>query len=184
MKTRQILILLSIIILTACKKDKLILLPVPNGDFESWNALSPKYWKTNSCPFCLPPFDTYIVQQDSSPYEGKFAAKFIYNNVYPAWAENKFAISNHPDNLTAFVKCNLYGNDTVSVKIKLLKNTTVVDSGQWFGTANITKYTQINIPVTQSLSKVDTAIITILGGHKQGYPLNNTEFWIDNLELK
>ena len=49
-----------------CKKniaDQQII-PIPNGDFELWddvpNLLS---WETNSCPACVPPYETYIVQK-------------------------------------------------------------------------------------------------------------------------
>jgi len=181
---KSIIILISIIILSACTKDNAKLIQIPNGDFESWTNLLPNNWVTNSCPYCLPAFETYIIQQDTPAYEGKYAAKFIYNNVYAATAENKFALSEHPDYLTANVKCNHFGNDTVSVKIKLLKNSIAVDSGQWLGTSTMINYIQIKIPISQTTTQVDSAVINIKGGNKIGLPANNTELWIDNLELK
>ncbi len=187
MKTLQIFIIIAyLIFINACTQEKMDqnLLEVPNGDFENWTDLRLQKWSSNSCPFCLPPFETYIVQQDSLAFNGKYCAKFIYNNAYPAWAENKFAISSHPEILTAYVKSQIYGDDTVSVKIKLLKNSVVTDSGTWLGTSTFSNFTLIKIPITQSMFQPDTAIIAIRGGHKLGYPLNNTEFWIDNLELK
>lgn len=156
---------------------------VPNGDFESWTYLKPDSWTTNSCPACAPPYETYIVRPDSDSYQGVFAAKFIYNNVYPAYAQNEFPVSIHPTNLTAFVKCNLYGMDTVTIKITLRYHSVAVDSGQWFGTASIGSYSQVNIPVTHNSFLVDSATILIQGGHQIGYPANNTELWVDNVEL-
>lgn len=184
----------SMIYFASCTKDNVIpaqssnqsqqIIPIPNGDFESWTNILPQNWNTNSCPFCAPSYETYIVQQDSNSFQGAFAAKFIYNNVYAAVAENKFSISTHPNNLTAFVKCNLFGADTVFIKIKVFNNSAAVDSGQWFGIASISNYSQINIPVSQNSSQADSAIISIQGGHQIGFPASNTEFWIDNLILQ
>lgn len=111
MKTLQIFIIIAyLIFIYACTQEKMDqnLLEVPNGDFESWTDLCLQNWSTNRCPFCLPSFETYIVQQDTLANNGKYCAKFIYNNAYPAWAENKYAISLHPENLSVYVKCNLY----------------------------------------------------------------------------
>ncbi len=132
MKTIQLIIAsAAIIFATGCTKDKEVqpqspnqaqqLIPIPNGDFENWNSLSLQNWKTNSCRLCTPPYETYIIKQDSDFYHGQFAAKFIYNNVYPAKAENKFSVPSHPSNLKAYVKFNLYGTDTVTYKINLFR---------------------------------------------------------------
>jgi hypothetical protein len=185
---------LAAIIICGCNKEKIIppvsqqlisVDTVPNGDFERWNYLRLENWTTNSCPFCTPPFETYIVQQDSDSYQGVYAAKFIYNNAYPATAENRFAISSHPNNLSAYVKCTISGVDTVFIKIKLLSNSILVDSGLWAGTVSIPAYAQIQIPITQNSSSADSAVILIQGGHESGVPpFNNTEFWVDDLQLQ
>ncbi len=184
---RALLFAIITIVVTGCSKDKIVKQTaiIPNGDFENWDNMPLLLnWKTNSCPACVPSYETYIVQRDPIAYNGKFAAKFVYNNVYAATAENRFKLQTHPLNLTAYAKCNLYGTDSVSIKIKLLKNSIVTDSGQWFGTSSIIKYTKIVIPVTQNSMQADSALISIKGGHKIGYPSKSTEFWVDNLTLQ
>ena len=193
-KTQLLICFVTLISIISCKKDKVIPNPpstqsqitnsIPNGDFENWNNLLLQSWQTNSCPACVPAFETYIVKQDSTSYHGQFAAKFIYNNLYPATAVNKFSVSTHPTMLSAYVKYSIYGSDTVSVKIKLLHNSITVDSGQWVGTSSVNNYLQILIPITNSASQVDSAIISIHGGHKIGYPSNNSVFWIDDLKIE
>src|SRR6266487_2401835 len=192
-KVKIFIVLISMSGFLSCAKDtrnQKIIIPkdttnqkiiIANGDFENWNLGSLQNWETNSCPMCVPPYETYIIKQDSSAYHGQYAAKFIYNNVYTAWAQNKFSIPKHPSNLTSYVKCDLYGADTVSIKIKLFYNGSIVDSGEWLGTSSISNYKKIDITITQNSSKVDTALIRIEGGHKLGYPNKNTEFWIDYL---
>jgi hypothetical protein len=157
---------------------------VPNGDFENWNSmLLPDSWTTNSCPVCVSPFMTDIVRRDSDACGGFTAAKFLYNNVNAAWAENRFAVHSHPLNLTACVKCNLTGTDTVLIKVNLLNNSNVVDSGLWLNTNAINNYTQIMIPITQNSLPVDSIVIFIRGGQGSRFPSNNTEFWVDKIKL-
>jgi hypothetical protein len=178
--------------LLSCTKEKIIppftsqqqIIPVPNGSFETWDAMyNPVNWTTNSCAVCLGPFITDIVQPDSDACNGVLAAKFIYNQVYAAWAENRFSVSTHPSDLTACVKCNLNGTDTVLIKVSLLHNSSVVDSGEWTGTVFIGNYSVITIPITQNASQIDSAVIFIRGGKGVGSPSNGTKFWVDNLEL-
>ena len=170
-----------IILLFGCSKtdspQEIIL--IPNGDFENWdNTPSLLNWQTNSCPLCVPPIDTYVVKQDANAYNGQFDAKFIYNNVYAAWATNKFSIPKHPSLLTGYVKCNLTGMDTIRINISLYKNMILVDSGNWIGNSSIANYTQLNIPITQNKPDADSALIRIEGGKKTG-----TVLWVDNLYL-
>jgi hypothetical protein len=188
-----IIILISFIIMAGCTKESTVqtnvtphaYIDIPNGDFENWNEnLLLVNWKTNSCPLCEPPFESYIVQKDTSTYHGKFAAKFIYNNVYAAWAENKFALSIHPVFLGAYVKCSLSETDTVSIKMLLFKNMTIVDSGVWFGNSLIPKYQYVYIEISHNSSQVDSGLIRITGGHKQGNLNKNTEFWVDFLNFE
>jgi hypothetical protein len=192
-KIQSLLISAATIMMVACNKDTAEPAPqlsltqqvntIPNGNFESWSELLPQSWKTNSCPACVSAFETYIVRKDSGSYQGQFAAKFIYNNFYRATAINKFPLATHPNVLTAYVKCSLYGADTVSVKIRLLKNSMVVDSGQWTGTAPINSYSLVLIPLTNNSPLADSAVISIGGGRRIGYPANNSVLWIDNLLL-
>ncbi len=160
------------------------IISIPNGDFENWNNFLLQDWITNSCPICIPPYESYIVQRDSNSYQGAFAAKFIYNNVFNSWAEDRFLISAHPVHLIAYVKCNLLGTDTVSIKVVIFSNAVAVDSGAWFGTSSIGNYAQILIPISQNSSQADSAVISIHGGNQIGYPSNNTELWVDALEMQ
>src|ERR1019366_9226534 len=95
---------------SSCKKDTANsqIIPIPNGDFEDWNNLSNlAIWQTNSCPACVPPYETYIVKKVTEAANGQFAAKFVYNNVYSSYANNKFSISLHPTSLTGYIKSNI-----------------------------------------------------------------------------
>src|SRR5258708_27270821 len=103
--------IIAITFIASCKKENgQPTIPIPNGDFESWtvdNRL--QNWVTNSCPECVPPFETYTIQKDSlNTYHGRYAAKFIYNSVYPARAENKFYVPGHPVSLSGYVKASVY----------------------------------------------------------------------------
>src|ERR1022692_3789158 len=150
-----------------CKKDNppSQIIPIPNGGFEDWNN-QPNllYWQTNSCPECLPPFETYIVQKVTDAHSGQFAAKFIYNNVYKSWADNKFSVAFHPSFLEAYVKANITNGDTVCIHIDLFSGTNITDSANWYGTASIGNYEKVEIPVSHASSTADSALITIIGG--------------------
>src|SRR5665647_3425476 len=86
MKTLQLFLsFIFLIAFLSCKKgnSNSQTISIPNGDFEDWdNIPNLLIWQTNSCPACVPPYETYIVQKVSDSYSGQFAAKFIYNNVY------------------------------------------------------------------------------------------------------
>lgn len=152
-------------------------LSIPNGDFEDWdNTQNLLIWQTNSCPACVPPFQTYIVQKVTDAYSGKFAAKFIYNNVYQSWAINKFPIAVHPSLLTCYVKGTITNGDTAIIHIDLFSGNNIIDSGNWYGTSSIANYTKVEIPITQTSSTPDSALIKIVGGKK-----TNTELTVDDL---
>jgi hypothetical protein len=159
-------------------------LGVPNGDFEMWNA-GPILtdWVTNSNPFSTSPINTYIVQQDSTPYHGKYAAKLVYNGVYPAEAENKFAVLTHPTYVEFFTKINLYGPDTVSVRVDVFKNDVIVDSGYWNCASSLSNYTQVQIPITNHSMQADSVLISIRGGKNFGLQGQKTEFWVDYMDM-
>jgi hypothetical protein len=184
MKTGTGILLIAVLAsIISCIKDRPGLTSlIPNGDFENWTSSSRLTdWTTNSCPECMPPFETYIVQKDSLGYHGKYAARLIYNNVYPSFAENKFPLRFHPLALGGYFKCNIHGADTVSVKIWLFKNNTAVDSGTWLNIATFAEYRHIRISISQNSLEVDTALIRITGGHIYGDLKVNTVFWADYL---
>jgi hypothetical protein len=187
MKAIRIFILLSAIIaLHGCKKEKVLPLSnIPNGDFENWgNYDLLDNWETRYCPMCAIAINTYTVQKTTDAYNGKFAAKFIYNGAFAAIASNKFVITGHPANLTGYVKYQPYGMDTVSIKIMLFNNSVAVDSGQWSGTSSISNYRQLIIPITRNSLYADSALITIKGGTKWNSSNGNgTILWVDYLSL-
>lgn len=155
-------------------------LPIPNGDFENWNALPiPDDWHTNSCPLCVPPYETYIVQKATDAEHGQFAAKFVYNNVYKSFAEIKFPISVHPNLLTAYTKSNIGPGDTATIHVELFAGRNIVDQGIYYETASSSLYKKVQIPITQTTQAVDSAFIRIEGGKIQ-----QTEFSVDNLQFQ
>ena len=182
MKTRlHFLLILLFTFATECSVSQ-----IPNKDFENW-TWEPLLvdWKTNSCPLCDPPWETYIVQKDSiAIYNGNYAAKFVYNNIHPAFATTRFPLSTHPFSLTAYIKNQLFGIDTTYIGIKLLKNSMVIDSGEWIDTASISYYTQLIIPISQKSAQIDSAEITIVFGNiKQLQITDIPNLWVDNLSL-
>jgi hypothetical protein len=160
--------------------------PFPNSDFESWTNNTLQNWTTNSCAGCYTAFNTYAVERDSSmAYHGKYAAKFVYNNIYAAKAENKFPLTVHPSNLVGYIKTSMYGADAVSIKIRLYKNMLVVDSGQWQAVSSTSRYIRISLPITGSTMQIDSAKVTIIGGHYQTNDFaRSTILWVDNLSLQ
>lgn len=170
-------------------------MPTPNGDFENWTVeLLPENWQTNSCPLCVSQVETYIVQKDSQVvYHGKFSMKLINNltdsgGYVPAWAKNKFELSGYPSSLHGYVKCNLMGTDTVSIKIEILLDGNPINGGQWKTTSSISNWTEVNIPVSENNIPFafDSALITITGGKYIDSTTNlsnSTTLWVDKLSL-
>ena len=180
MKARILpIIMLSVLSILGCKKEAAIqqIIPIPNGDFELWDNMPNLYsWQTNSCPACLPPYETYIVQKVTEASNGQFAAKLIYNNVYRSYATNKFPISIHPGVLTGFIKSNIASGDTTMIHVDLFSGNTIVDNGDFSETSSNKIYRKITIPISQYATNADSALIKIIGGKKQG-----TELFVDNL---
>jgi hypothetical protein len=149
-----------------------------NAGFEDWTNLIPNNWETNSCPFCDPPYETYIVQKDSDACQGKYAAKLIYNNAYSAWLKTKVASSIHPLNLFACIKSTIQSGDSVKIDIILYYNGYAVDSGHWLSKSTISAYSNITIPISQFSTSTDSIDIKITGGTKV-----NTTLVVDNLSF-
>ena len=180
MKVRAFtIIVLLVLAFLSCKKEAANeqIIPIPNGDFEQWDNMSNlAIWQTNSCPACVPPYETYIVKKVTDAANGQFAAKFVYNNVYSSYAINKFAISLHPTSLTGYIKSNIASGDTAIIHVDLFSGNTIVDHGSFYETSSNGSYRKINIPISQASTNVDSASIQIFGGKKQ-----NTELSVDNL---
>ncbi len=163
----------------ACKKDNVNqqIIPIPNGDFELWDNMPNLYsWQTNSCPACVPPYETYIVKKVTDVSNGQFAAKFIYNNLYNSFANNIFPISLHPTLLTGYIKSTIANGDTATIHIDLFSGNNIIDKGNFYETSSNQTYRKIEIPISQNSLTVDSALIKIIGGKKQA-----TELYVDNL---
>jgi hypothetical protein len=169
---------------------------IPNSNMEWWtNAPTLIDWQSNSHPLTLPPWEPYIVRQDTDSYSGNYATNFYANGVFKAWASTTFPVSYHPYNLSLYYRLlfppcvNDIGypqQDTVSVSVQLLYNSEVVDSGYWQSTATEMDYTLLEIPLTQNAVLFDSCRISILGGSIVGgcgFVIAPTEFKIDKLEL-
>jgi len=173
------ILILFMLTFYSCKRDiaNQQIISIPNGDFELWDNMPNLFiWQTNSCPVCMPPFETYIVQKVTDASHGHFAAKFIYNNVYSSSATNKFAISIHPALLTGYIKSNIAIGDTAIIHIDLFSGNNIIDNGNFYETLSNGSYRKIEIPISQTSSSVDSALIKIVGGKKQ-----STELYVDNL---
>ena len=86
--------------------------------------------------------------------------------------------------MASYVRCDLFGMDTVSITIKLFDHGVLVDSGQWLGTSSIANYKEIDIPITQNSANADTALIKIEGGHEFDSADKYTTLWVDYLSLR
>ncbi len=166
--------------LISCKKTDTTteqLIMIPNGNFELWTSEPVlNIWKTNSCPLCVPAYNTYTVEKDNEFQNGQFAAKFIFNNLFRSTAENKFYISEHPSLLRGFIKSNITNGDTAQIHIDLFSGNTIIDSGNLFETSTNNIYRQIEIPISQNGTNIDSASINISGGKKL-----NTTLLVDNI---
>ncbi len=168
--------------LFSCKKsvsNNQQIISIPNGDFELWDNMPNLYdWQTNSCPACVPPYETYIVQKVTDAAHGQFAAEFIYNDVYSSWAQNKFAIPLHPNLLRGYIKSSITKGDTATIHIDLFSGNNIVDEGDFYETSSTAGYKKIEIPISQTTAIADSALIKIVGGKKK-----DTELFVDYLEF-
>ena len=168
-----------ILIFIGCKKESANhqIIPIPNGDFEQWDNIPYlAIWQTNSCPYCVPPYEPYIVKKVTDAEHGQYAAKFVYNNFFSSYAINRFAISSHPTSLIGYIKSNIATGDTAFIYIGLFSGNNKVDNGIFYETSSSPSYRQINIPITQTATVADSAAIKIVGGH-----MHNTELFVDNM---
>lgn len=151
---------------------------MPNSGFEQWTNLQPDGWITNSCPFCDPPWESYIVRQDSDAYRGNYNADLYGNGVFSAVAHTTFAVSRRPVKMRFHTKVHFapcvndtgyFEHDTIMAKAALLYNGTVVDSGTWsYSGKSLSHYQAIDVPLTQSAAMFDSCRIFFKGGKIYG----------------
>jgi len=184
-KVLLFIVCVLVIALQGCiKENTLTPSNLPNGDFEGWTVNDElQDWKTNSCPECYPAYNSYVVQKTTEAYHGQYAAKFIYNGVYPAVASELFGVPSHPLSLSGYTKCTLNANDTVSVKVQVFSHNSIVDSGQWVNTVSISQYKQFIVSITQNSTHADSVLITIRGGNKLNTSSTGSVLWIDYLSI-
>jgi PKD repeat protein len=171
---------------------------MPNSDFEFWDLQPrPIDWDNNSWPQTLPSFEPYIVRQDTDAYTGTYSAQLYANGVFKAYAKSTFPVTYRPNHLSAWVKVmfppcvndnGFQEKDTVSIKVELLNNSTVVDQGYWETTASNFNWQQVIIPISQNATAYDSCRVTLLGGTVNmggcGIVPATTTFNVDHLELK
>lgn len=170
---------------------------IPNADMEYWdNAPLLLQWETNSRPMTLPPWEPYIVKQDTERYSGNFAANLYANGMFKAYGIATFPVSYHPQNLSLYYKLSFApcvndngfpDKDTASVLVEMLNSGAVVDQGYWESTTTSFNYSQLVIPISQNATVFDSCRITMMGGKVIGgcgIIAASTEFKVDHLELK
>lgn len=178
---------------------QLLTAQIPNSDFENWDAQPVlKEWITNSYPLTMPPWDPYIVKQDTDRYSGSYAANFYGNGFLKPFATTTFSVWYHPVSLEARIKYSFppcvndsgfSQQDTISIVVELLNNGAVVDAGKWqYQSAGfLSSYQLLSIPVSQNSAVFDSCRITITGGNVFGgcgFAPASTQFKVDHLELK
>lgn len=167
---------------------------IPNSGFEQWTNLQPDSWVTNSCPFCDPPWESYIVRQDSDAFDGMYNADFYSNGVLKPYAYSQFPVVYRPVKLkfyfkTLFPPCiNSPGfpGDTVSARVELLYNGMIVDSGYWNTHTGNSNYVMAEIPLSGNATMFDSCRIYFEGGSVFGgcgITPSPTRFKVDALEL-
>lgn len=171
---------------------------IPNHGFENWDN-QPRLldWQNNSYPLTMPPYDPYIIRQDTNAKVGQYAANFYSNGVIKPWATVTFPMAMQYTELTAWVRyqfppcVNDVGfseKDTVSIKVEVLSGALAVGSGFWrkSDAGGNNSYQKISIPITYNSSTFDSCRITITGGMVYGgcgIIAAGTEFTVDELEL-
>jgi len=156
----------------------------PNGSFEVWDSLNPQSWVTNNNNIIVPAYPTVIVLKDTiNPYHGNNAMELMFNWVYPAWASTTFSNTGHPSSLDFHVKCIVFPSDTVSIRVEILNNGTVVDTGYWGSLTSIDTWTKISIPISQSATGVSETRILITGGRRTGPADETSTLAVDGLTM-
>jgi hypothetical protein len=157
---------------------------IPNSDLEYWTHFgspmgqnefdNPDYWNTSNS---MGPISSSVGKDSINVFSGNYAAKLITMGS-SAYINTGFFTTTRPFAFNAYVKCTISDSDTVSIKILLLNNDKVVDSGYWHGYSDIDVFTQIWIPITQNASLIDSIFIEFRSGDNIG-----TTFTVDYLSL-
>jgi hypothetical protein len=165
---------------------------------EFWTG-SPQLidWTTNSYPLTMPPYDPYIVRQDTNSHSGKYAATFFGNGILTPTATTTFPLGNQsPTHLRfwyrlLFPPCvndpGFTEKDTAFVRLDILHQGQVVQTALWQSTLSQLDYTPVYLPVPAVTSSFDSCRITLLGGKVYGgcgFAPAGTAFSLDDLALR
>ena len=131
----------------------------------------------------MPPLSTILVRKDTiNPFHGENAMLLMQNWAHSSWAQTIFPNTNHPTSLLAHVQYNAY--DAVSIRIELLNNGVVVDTGYWsISDSTNNDWTEITIPISQTTSDVTETRILIKGGGVPGPADETSALAVDQLSL-
>jgi hypothetical protein len=146
---------------------------VPNSDFETWIPgpwfSYPQDWITNNTQVMVP------VTMDNDHYSGSYSMRVGANGI----ATCKFATS-QVQQFNYFIKRTIVANDTVWVKIKALKNGSVVTQSAFeynFPLAE-TSFSQGAIMVGIGQVATDSVEVQFIGGKQAG-----TSMLVDNVYI-
>lgn len=173
MKT-TIILTVALISLTIYSKAQTI----PNAGFESWISpsgwyLNPENWVTNNSHIWTP------VQQDTNSCTGDYA--LAINHDYASikgYAKTGLRLDETPSAIKAYVKCDVYPTDKVSIEVNLYLNSQAMDNCCWTSSVSITEWTLISLPITQKYADGDSLEIIITGGDSL-----QTYFSVDDLSF-
>lgn len=168
---------------------------IPNASFEDWNS-GPilNEWISNSYPQTLPPWNPYIVMQDTDRVHGVYSANLIGNGIMKPFIRKTFQLGTvFPQSLSlsfklVFPSCvndsNWSEKDTVAIKLTSYNNGFETGFDVWESSLNQFSWTHLIIPITNFSQQADSFSIEISGGKVFGgcgiEPVP-TEFKVDNL---
>ncbi len=174
----------------------ILLSQIPNPGFENWNpGPVPDRWSINSHPLTLPPWDPYIIRQDSglNAYQGQYSLNLHANGFLKAVTSARFPLQGRPDSLVFWYKIQFppcvndpgyLQRDTVSVEVRFLFRGQIVQQMKWETLQSQLSYTRLALPMPVLSNYADSCEISFTGGKIYGgcgFIPASTEFWIDAL---
>ena len=169
---------------------------IPNPGFEDWNpGPVPDRWSINSHPWTLPPWDPYIIRQDSglNAHQGRYAMNLHSNGFFKAVTSARFPLNGRPDSLIFWYKLHFPPcvndpgypqQDTVSAEVRFLYRGQVLQQMKWEALESQLSYTRQALAMPALSSFADSCEIRFEGGKVYGgcgFAAASTEFWIDAL---
>jgi hypothetical protein len=173
------ILVVALLIFISCHKETDQIIQVPNGDFEIWNPDFQNWVVESDTCLLMPPFLPYVTRADSSQaQQGQSALKIRPGDICGRSVYNSFPILIHPNLLSGYIKSNIALGDTATIHIDLFMGSQIVDSGVFYETHTNSTYRNIEIPISENNTAVDSVQIKITGGKMAG-----TELFVDHLVL-